>query len=164
MQLYHPTSNWWLWAHTLISSNIFWSPKESMYGIFTYIYHILPLKTTIHVGEYTSPMDLLGVETSILLNSQLRRSHIDGRGPIMVWSSERIESTSAGAYRRSFVGSWAHGSKGKVGEFLGEYPRYIPTYTTYISWMIWWLYRAMWGKCPFKWGNRFFIFNHNQAF
>ena len=31
-----------------------------MYGIFTYIYHILPLKTTIHVGKYTSPMDGLG--------------------------------------------------------------------------------------------------------
>ena len=24
-----------------------------MYGIFTYIYHILPLKTTIHVSKYT---------------------------------------------------------------------------------------------------------------
>ena len=24
-----------------------------MYGIFTYIYHILPLKTTIHVGNHT---------------------------------------------------------------------------------------------------------------
>ena len=32
-----------------------------MYGIFTYIYHILPLKTTIHVGKYTSPMDGMGV-------------------------------------------------------------------------------------------------------
>ena len=31
-----------------------------MYGIFTYIYHILPLKTTIHVGIYTSPMDPMG--------------------------------------------------------------------------------------------------------
>ena len=31
-----------------------------MYGIFTYIYHILPLKTTIHVGKYTSPMDAMG--------------------------------------------------------------------------------------------------------
>ena len=29
-----------------------------MYGIFTYICHILPLKTTIHVGKYTfRPMD-----------------------------------------------------------------------------------------------------------
>ena len=23
-----------------------------MYGIFTYIYHVLPLKQTIHVGKY----------------------------------------------------------------------------------------------------------------
>ncbi len=29
-------------------------------GIFTYICHILPLKTTIHVGKYTSPMDPMG--------------------------------------------------------------------------------------------------------
>ena len=28
-------------------------PLPSMYGIFTYIYHILPLETTIHVGKYT---------------------------------------------------------------------------------------------------------------
>ena len=28
-------------------------PIPSMYGIFTYIYHILPLKTTIHVGNHT---------------------------------------------------------------------------------------------------------------
>ena len=39
----------------LIRGDIF--PKQSMYGIFTYIYHILPLKPTIHVGKYTSPMD-----------------------------------------------------------------------------------------------------------
>ena len=32
-------------------------PIPSMYGIFTYIYHFLPLTTTIHVGKYTSPMD-----------------------------------------------------------------------------------------------------------
>ena len=33
-------------------------PLPSVYGIFTYIYHIFhPLKTTIHVGKYTSPMD-----------------------------------------------------------------------------------------------------------
>ena len=32
-----------------------------MYGIFTYICHILPLKTTIHVGKYTSPMDGMGI-------------------------------------------------------------------------------------------------------
>ena len=31
-----------------------------MYGIFTYIYHILPLKTTIHVGNYTIPIDAMG--------------------------------------------------------------------------------------------------------
>ena len=36
-------------------------PLPSMYGIFTYIYHILPLKTTIHVGKYTSPMDGMGI-------------------------------------------------------------------------------------------------------
>ena len=36
-------------------------PLPSMYGIFTYIYHILPLKTTIHVGKYTSPMDDMGM-------------------------------------------------------------------------------------------------------
>ena len=35
-----------------------------MYGIFTYIYHILPLKTTIHVAKYTSPMDGMGFETT----------------------------------------------------------------------------------------------------
>ena len=35
-------------------------PIGSMYGIFTYICHILPLKTTIHVGKYTSPMDGMG--------------------------------------------------------------------------------------------------------
>ena len=29
---------------------------------FTYIYHILPLKTTIHVGKYASPMDGKGME------------------------------------------------------------------------------------------------------
>ena len=28
-------------------------PLPSVYGIFTYIYHISPLKTTIHVGKYT---------------------------------------------------------------------------------------------------------------
>ena len=28
-------------------------PLPSMYGTFTYIYHILPLKTTFHVGKYT---------------------------------------------------------------------------------------------------------------
>ena len=28
---------------------------------FTYIYHILPLKTTIHVGKYASPMDGMGM-------------------------------------------------------------------------------------------------------
>jgi len=27
-------------------------PIPSMYGIFTYIYHILPLETTKHVGKY----------------------------------------------------------------------------------------------------------------
>ena len=27
----------------------------------SYIYHILPLKTTIHVGKYTSPMDDMGI-------------------------------------------------------------------------------------------------------
>ena len=32
----------------------------SMYGIFTYIYHILLLKATIHVGKCTSPMDGIG--------------------------------------------------------------------------------------------------------
>ena len=32
-----------------------------MYSIFTYICHILPLKTTIHGGKYTSPMDGMGV-------------------------------------------------------------------------------------------------------
>ena len=37
------------------SKNVY--PIGSMYGIFTYIHHILPLKTTIHVGKYTSPMD-----------------------------------------------------------------------------------------------------------
>ena len=32
-----------------------------MYGIFTYIYPILPFKTTIHVGKYTvRPMDGMG--------------------------------------------------------------------------------------------------------
>ena len=31
-----------------------------MYGILTHIYHILPLKTTIHVGKYTSAMDGMG--------------------------------------------------------------------------------------------------------
>ena len=35
-------------------------PLPSMYVIFTYIYDILPLKTTIHVGKYTSPMDAMG--------------------------------------------------------------------------------------------------------
>ena len=28
--------------------------------VFTCIYHILPLKTTIHVGKYTIPMDAMG--------------------------------------------------------------------------------------------------------
>ena len=28
-------------------------PIASMYGIFSYIYHMLPLKTAIHVGKYT---------------------------------------------------------------------------------------------------------------
>ena len=37
-------------------------PIASMYGIYTYIYHnILPLRTTIHVGKYTSPMDGMGM-------------------------------------------------------------------------------------------------------
>ena len=35
--------------------------------------------------------------------------------------------------------------KGKSWVPLGEYPRYIPTYTTYI-WIIQWLYRAIWGN------------------
>ena len=36
-----------------------------MYGIFTYICHILPLKTTIHVGKYTvRPMDGMGIVTT----------------------------------------------------------------------------------------------------
>ena len=30
-------------------------PIPSMYGIFTYIYHMFPLKTTIHVGKYKIP-------------------------------------------------------------------------------------------------------------
>lgn len=83
----------------------------------------------------------------------------------MVWSSERIESTSAGAYRRCFVGSWADGSKGKVGYFLGGVPE---IYTNIIPLIYDGWYNgcigAVWGKCPFKWGNRCFIFNHNQAF
>ena len=44
-------------------SHIFWQPPipiASMYGILTHIYHILPLKTTIHVGKYTSAMDGMG--------------------------------------------------------------------------------------------------------
>ena len=33
--------------------------------IFTYIYHILPLKTTIYVGKYTvRPMDGMGIVTA----------------------------------------------------------------------------------------------------
>ena len=44
-----------------IKKYIYIYPIASMYGIFTYIYHILPLKTTIHVGKYTSPMDGMGV-------------------------------------------------------------------------------------------------------
>ena len=33
---------------------------HSIHGIFTYIYHYLPYKSTIHVGKYTSPMDAMG--------------------------------------------------------------------------------------------------------
>ena len=40
-----------------------------MYGIFTYIYHILPLKPTIHVGKYPSPMDGMGSVLPPPLNS-----------------------------------------------------------------------------------------------
>ena len=36
------------------------NPKASMYGIFTYIYHILPWKKQLNVGKYTSPMDSMG--------------------------------------------------------------------------------------------------------
>ncbi len=36
------------------------NPIASMYGIYTSIYGILPLKTTIHAGKYTSPMDGMG--------------------------------------------------------------------------------------------------------
>ena len=46
-----------------IQESIFWQPPipiASMYGILTHIYHILPLKTTIHVGKYTSAMDGMG--------------------------------------------------------------------------------------------------------
>ena len=35
--------------------------------------------------------------------------------------------------------------KGKSWVPFKEYPRYIPTYTTYI-WIIRWLYRAIWGN------------------
>ena len=38
-----------------------------MYGTFTYIYHISPLKATIHVGKYTvRPMDGLVVQRPLL--------------------------------------------------------------------------------------------------
>ncbi len=43
-----------------------------MYGIFAYIYHILPLKTTIHVGKYASPMDGMGMMLLIYCYHLLR--------------------------------------------------------------------------------------------
>ena len=46
-------------------------PIPSMYGIlcififFTYIYHVLPLKTTIHVGNYYQSHGWYGIETEV---------------------------------------------------------------------------------------------------
>ncbi len=34
-----------------------------MYGIFTYIYH---KKSTIHVGKYTSPVDPVGIDFTMV--------------------------------------------------------------------------------------------------
>ena len=50
-----------------VSSEVFHYPNNPWdWYIYLHENHILPLKTTIHVGKYTSPMDLLGygVETS----------------------------------------------------------------------------------------------------
>ena len=44
------------------------SPKHSMYGIFTYIYH----KNKPNVGKYTSPIECLGVSNSIHLMAVLQ--------------------------------------------------------------------------------------------
>jgi len=51
-------------------------------------------------------------------------------------------SVENGISRRKLKMAWI---KGKSWVPLGEYPRYIPTYTTYI-WIIQWLYRAIWGN------------------
>ena len=37
-----------------------------MYGTFTYIFHILPLKATIYVGKHASRMDGLVVKRPLL--------------------------------------------------------------------------------------------------
>ena len=47
-------------------SNLY--PIGFMYGMFTNICHILPLKTTIHVGKYTSPMDGMGTYTGVIID------------------------------------------------------------------------------------------------
>ena len=49
-------------THIPLNTQPFAIPIASMYGISTYIYHILPLKTTMNVGKYASPMDAMGYE------------------------------------------------------------------------------------------------------
>ena len=48
-----------VWIAVVLVTQLSFKPIPSMHGIM-YIYLHLPLKTTIHVGKYASPMDGMG--------------------------------------------------------------------------------------------------------
>ena len=59
--------------------------------IFTYIYHILPLKTTIHVGKYTSPMDGKGMEVESPSKLFMLTAYRTSTGVPLYIASKRVQ-------------------------------------------------------------------------
>ena len=84
-------------------------------GIFSYIYHILPLTTTIHVGKYTSPMHGMGEEKRSETRCEIVTSRFphrfDRRGPSGTWWTWK---------RCGGGGCSLQGAMGAGGEPVGE--------------------------------------------
>ena len=88
-------------------------PKQSMYGIFPYIYH----KNQPNVGEYTSPMDGMGYDLFWIINFPLV-FHEQTTPRFGMYGVASLRWCLAG--RNQVAGLWCHYQCGRLGrEFQG---------------------------------------------